>query len=368
MSGVVNKEGRREAAYVQPDKDAAANISAPSDLLPFVSVIIPCYNEERFIGKVLENLLAQYDLERFEVVIVDGMSEDRTREVVNQFISEHNSAQIRLVDNPQRNIPTALNRGIANARGEIIVRMDAHSIPSTNYVRRAVEVLREGEAAIVGMPWRITASRDTVSARAIALAVSHRFGIGDAKYRLKAHKPEFVDTVPFGAFHKSLWQELDGFNEQLLANEDYDFFYRTRSLGKRILLDPTEHSIYFARPTLKDLAIQYARYGNWKAQMLKMHPRSIKLRQMIAPAFVLSILFLSLLGAFWSPALWLLLAILVAYAGLAILSAFQQTRTENQQAGKENGLVLVGLIAIVFTVIHIAWGSSFLLSMLRPSR
>ncbi len=368
MSGVVNREGIIEATYVQPETDAATNNSAPSDLPPFISVIIPCYNEERFIGKVLENLLAQYDLERFEVVIVDGMSADRTREVVNQFISEHRSAQIRLVDNPQRNIPAALNLGIENARGEIIVRMDAHAIPSANYVRRAVEVLGEGEAAIVGMPWRITPSRDTVTARAIALAVSHPFGIGDAKYRLKADKAVFVDTVPFGAFYKNLWRELDGFNEQLLANEDYDFFYRARALGKRILLDPTEHSIYFARPTLKDLAIQYARYGGWKAQMLKMHPRSIKPRQMIAPAFVLSILFLPLLGAFWSPALWLLFAILIAYAGLALLSAFQQTRKENQQAGKQNGLILVGLIAVAFLVIHVAWGSSFLLGMLRPSR
>lgn len=368
MSGVVQKEGRKEAASVQPDKDVVASISAPADSPPFVSVIVPCYNEERFIGKVLENLLAQYDLERFEVVIVDGMSTDRTREVVNQFISEHNGAQIRLVDNPQRNIPTALNLGIASAKGEIIIRMDAHSIPSANYVRRAVEVLREGEAAVVGMPWRITPSRDTASARAIALAVSHPFGIGDAKYRLKTDKAEFVDTVPFGAFYKSLWQELDGFDEQLLANEDYDFFYRARALGKRILLDPTEHSIYFARPTLKDLAIQYARYGGWKAQMLKMHPRSIKPRQMAAPAFVLSILFLPLLGAFWSPALWLLVAILIAYAGLALLSAFRQTRKENQQDGKENGLVLVGLIAVAFFVIHVAWGGSFLLGLLRPPR
>lgn len=93
-SGVLQKESKKEAANLQPDTDAATNISAPSDLSPSVSVIIPCYNEERFIGKVLENLLAQYDLERFEVVIVDGMSADRTREVVNQFINEHCNAQI----------------------------------------------------------------------------------------------------------------------------------------------------------------------------------------------------------------------------------------------------------------------------------
>jgi len=207
-----------------------------------VSVIVPCYNEERFIGKALANLAEQYWLENYEIIVVDGMSDDRTRAVVEDFQQTHPDLSLRLLDNPERNIPRALNRGIAAARGEIIARMDAHAAPSSGYIRRCVEVLGEGNAAVVGMPCRVRPGADTLTARAIAIAVSHPFGIGDAKYRLgsdleKSETQEDVDTVAFACFRKSLWSELNGFDEGLLTNEDYEFNYRTRARGGRVVLD-----------------------------------------------------------------------------------------------------------------------------------
>ena len=329
---------------------------------PRVSVVIPCFNEERFIGKVLENVASQYEAESFEIVIVDGMSEDGTRQVVSTFIEQNTHLRVRLVDNPLRHIPAALNRGIAEARGQIIVRMDAHSVPSPNYVRRCVELLEGGSAEVCGMPWRIEPGRDSLVARAIARAVAHPFGIGDAKYRQSdLSSPQFVDTVPFGAFSKSLWSEVGGFDEGLLSNEDYDFHYRVRQRGGRILLDASGYSSYFARPTLKDLARQYFRYGRWKAEMLKSHPRSVRARQLVAPAFVLSLVCLSLLGLLWSPALYLLLLMMACYSSLAILFAVRLAIK-----GREVGLVAV--IPLVFFVIHTAWGGGFLLSFLRSPR
>lgn len=280
-----------------PAMDALDSGGARGAQPPPVSVVIPCYNEERFIGKVLENLAGQYEAERYEIVVVDGMSTDRTRRVVAEFMDRHPEVQIRILDNPARNIPTGLNIAIREARHEIIIRMDAHSVPSQNYVSRCVEALSRPEGvAVVGMPWRIAASAGTIAARAIVPAVSHPFGIGDAKYRLASSSAEFVDTVPFGAFRKTLWQELGGFNEELLANEDYDFHYRVRLRGGRVLLDPSGHSVYFARPTFRELAAQYFRYGRWKAQMVKLHPRSIKPRQLVAPLFVIALALLSILG------------------------------------------------------------------------
>lgn len=335
--------------------------SAAEASLPRVSIVIPCYNEERYIGTVLENLQSQYPIERFEIIVVDGMSEDGTRRIVENFIGRPDTAPVRLIDNPARNIPAALNLGIRAATGEIIVRMDAHSVPSANYVRRAVEVLEQGDAEVVGMPWRIAPGADTPMARAIALAVAHPFGIGDAKYRSTNVQTQYVDTVPFGVFRKSLWTQLGGFNEELLANEDYDFYYRARRDGGRVLLDAEAYSTYFARPTLKELAKQYARYGGWKAQMVKLHPNSIRLRQAVAPLFVLSLVSFSLLGLVWRPAWLVVLLILAAYSMLATWFAFK--------SGARHGkLALSPLIALVFFVVHVAWGGSFLGGLMRSPR
>jgi succinoglycan biosynthesis protein ExoA len=327
-----------------------------------VSVVIPCYNEERFIGKVLENLAGQYESGLYEIIVVDGRSTDRTRELVQEYIARPGSVRVLLLDNPSRAIPAALNLGIEAARGEIIVRMDAHSIPSDNYVRRSVGLLNETGAAVVGMPWRISPGAEGLTARAISLAVAHPFGIGDAKYRLGGLEgTQAVDTVPFGVFRKSLWRELGGFNERLLANEDYDFHYRARHRGGRILLDTAGHSLYFARATLKELAVQYARYGRWKAQMLKLHPRSVRVRQLVAPAFVSSIVILSVLGLWWSPAWWMLAAVLAAYVALALFFALKLARREGD--GR-----LLPVISLAFLVVHCAWGGSFLFGLVRPPR
>src|SRR5688572_11196165 len=149
-----------------------------------VSVVIPCYNEERFIVKVLQQLVSQYDQDRYEIIVVDGLSSDRTRSLIEAFTRDNPTVLVRLVDNPARNIPTALNLGIAAARGDIIARMDAHAVPSAGYIRRCVEVLRHTDAAVVGASCRVQPGASTLIARAIACGVSHPFGVGDAKYRL----------------------------------------------------------------------------------------------------------------------------------------------------------------------------------------
>lgn len=324
-----------------------------------VSVIIPCYNEEKFIGKALENLADQYSPETYEIVVVDGMSNDRTRQIVEEFQQSHPDLPIRLLDNPARNIPHALNLGIAAARGETIARMDAHAVPSEGYIRRCVEVLSENNAAIVGMPCRVRPAENTVTARAIAIGVSHPFGIGDAKYRLGTKgagrsSPEDVDTVAFACFRKSLWSELGGFDEKLLTNEDYDFNYRARARGGRVVLDHGAHCDYFARPTLRKLAFQYSRYGAWKARMIRARPRSFKLRQLVAPVFISSIVLLTAAG-FWRSIAWLMLALeLTTYLVAAVAFGYQATRRNQEKVS------LMLTMPLVFLTIHFSWGTSFL--------
>lgn len=329
--------------------------------LPFVSVVIPCFNEERFIAEVLQNLAGQYERERYEIVVVDGMSTDGTRKVIADFAAQNRDIAVRVIDNPARVIPVAVNLGIREAQGKIIIRMDAHSVPSVDYVRRCVELVREDKAAVVGMPWHIKPGGDSVVARAIALAVAHPFGVGDAKYRLTNASARLVDCVPFGAFKKGLWEELGGFNEALLTNEDYEFYYRVRKGGRKILLDTAAHCDYFARSSLGELAKQYFRYGHWKAQMVKLHPSSIRLRQLAAPSSVGYASLTVLLGLFWPRGFWLLLPLLVLYVVLAAIFALKL-------AWNDGDWKLIFVVPLVFFVIHVVWGSSFLLGLIRSAR
>jgi glycosyltransferase involved in cell wall biosynthesis len=335
-----------------------------------VSVIIPCYNEEKFIGKALENLADQYPSEDYEIVVIDGISDDHTRKVIGEFQRSQPELSVRLLDNPARNIPAALNLGIAAARGEIIARMDAHAVPSAGYIRRCVEVLSQGaesgKAAIVGMPCRVRPADNTVTARAIAIGVSHPFGIGDAKYRLSndsgSRVQEEVDTVAFACFRKSLWSELGGFDEKLLTNEDYDFNYRTRARGDRVVLDRAAHCDYFARATFTKLASQYFRYGTWKARMIRARPRSLKLRQLVAPLFVSSMVALATVGLWRSIAWWLLALEVATYLTAAVAFAFQATRVNREKVS-----VMLAMPLVFFTI-HLSWGTSFLWGLVtKPS-
>lgn len=329
----------------------------------FVSVVIPCFNEELFIVKALDQLVGQYEFESYEIVIVDGLSTDSTRQRINEFKQRHPQLAITIVDNPARQIPIALNLGVKRARGSVIARMDAHAVPPRGYIKRCLEVLEQPNVGAVGMPCLVKPGADTLTARAIASAVSHPFGIGDAKYRLTEGKTgqEAVDTVAFACFRKSLWEELGGFNEQLLTNEDYDFNYRIRQSGKQVILDRQGHCDYFARSTLNGLSQQYRRYGRWKAQMVKLHPASIKIRHLVAPVFVLSILALFLLGFVFQP-FWFLLGLeLVLYSLLGLYFGLKLARRNGA------GIGFAAFMPLVFLLIHLSWGSSFLVGMLMPS-
>ncbi len=322
--------------------------------LPFVSVVIPCYNEERYIAEVLTRLAEQYEPGRCEIIVVDGNSDDRTRAIVRDCAARlADVVTVRLVENPARNIPAALNLGIAAARGPLVARMDAHAVPSPNYLRRAVALVGGDEQLVVGMPCRIRAGLETLGARAVAVVVAHPFGIGDAQYRI-AHGggPRLVDTVPFGVFHKTLWQRLGGFDEALLTNEDYDFNYRVRRAGGRVLLDTGAHTVYYARPTISALAAQYFRYGRWKAQMLRLHPRSLRWRHAVAPLFVAALGGLALGGLAWRPAWLLLLAVLGAYLVPALAFSLLAAR----RAGDYK---LVAPVLCAFFVVHCTWGGGF---------
>lgn len=322
-----------------------------------VSVIVPCYNEEKTIHLLLEALSQQtYPQEQMEVVVADGGSQDRTLEKVETFQNSHPLLLVRVVDNPARNIPSGLNRAILAAEGEIIIRLDAHSVPYPDYVVNCVAALEDGRGDNVGGVWEIQPQAKTWQAVAIANAAAHPLGVGDARYRY-SEQAEYVETVPFGAFYRQLIDKIGLFDEGLLTNEDYEFNTRIRLSGGKIWLDPSIRSIYYARATFSDLLRQYWRYGYWKVRMLRSYPKTIRWRQALPPLFVLSLLVLAFLS-FWSPgARWIFVIELASYLIILLLVGLQLGL-------KQGRISLIFGVPLAIACMHLAWGSAFLWSLI----
>lgn len=325
--------------------------------MKLVSIIVPCLNEEKTISLLLGAIHAQtIPLEQIEVIIADGMSRDGTREKISAFQKDHPELKVKIVDNPSRSIPAGLNLAIAEAQGDVLLRLDAHSVPSQDYVARSLDGLEKGLGWNVGGVWEIRPGAEGRIAESIALAAAHPLGVGDARYRFTT-KAQKVDTVPFGAFKRSLIEKIGLFDENLNANEDYEFNLRIRQAGGTVWLDPSIRSAYFARPTLSALARQYARYGYWKWQMLKRYPQSLRSRQALPPLFVLSLILLPALSILWP---WLLNLWLIEVVSYALLLLFTGLHKGLQMAKPR---LIFGLPLAIATM-HISWGGAFLWSLL----
>jgi succinoglycan biosynthesis protein ExoA len=323
--------------------------------MPAVSIIVPCYNEKDHIQTLLDAIEAQtFPHSQLEVVIADGLSNDGTREIISNWGDANRTLRVKIVDNEKRIIPSALNRAIENASGEIIIRLDAHSHPYPDYVARTVSALEDGVAENVGGIWEIRPGADSWIAKSIAVAAAHPLGVGDALYR-HAKQAAYVETVPFGSFRRELWDRIGKFDESLLTNEDYEFNARIIKSGGRIWLSPEIRSVYYSRSAIWDLVKQYWRYGLWKYQMLRRYPRTLRWRQALPPLFVLSLIAGILL--LWIPLISaaLILEILL-YSVLLLSVGFLEAlrlRVWSMFFG----------IPLSIASMQLSWGSGFLWSM-----
>jgi succinoglycan biosynthesis protein ExoA len=324
--------------------------------MPVVSVIVPCYNEETTIRLLLDAVHQQtYPRANMEVVIGEGLSADRTVEQIHDFQAEHPDLMLHIVSNEKRVIPAGLNCAIQAATGKYIVRLDAHSMPQPDYVAQCVMDLEQNLGDVVGGVWEIQPGDKGWLSKAIALAASHPFGVGDARYRY-TDQAGLVDTVPFGAFRRSLIEKIGLFDEGLLTNEDYEFNARVRQAGGTVWLDPAIRSVYFARSTLSALARQYWRYGYWKVRMLRKYPATIRWRQAIPPLFVASLLFLTILSIWLPIARWLItLELALYFFVLSLVGARLAIKVCDYR-------IFFGVPSAMMTM-HLSWGSAFLWSM-----
>jgi glycosyltransferase involved in cell wall biosynthesis len=318
-------------------------------------------NEVKTIRALLDALLAQtYPLKLMEVIIADGFSTDGTRDEIATFQSLHPELNCKIVDNSKKIIPSGLNTAIRNSNGEMIIRLDAHSAPNSQYIEKSVQDLLDGKGDNVGGVWRIRPGSGTWIARSIAVAVSHPIGVGDAMYR-HSNKAASVDTVPFGAFRRELVTKVGEFDETLLTNEDYEFNTRIRKQGGTVWLDPEIRSDYTSRQDLAGLRKQYYRYGFWKWQMLRRYPSTIRWRQLLPPLFVFTLICL-FIGTFFNQYIFIALLLEILVYGLILMGVIFP-RAIREKAG----WLVVGFPLSVATM-HVSWGTGFLLSILTFRR
>jgi succinoglycan biosynthesis protein ExoA len=335
----------------QPEKKMPTSV----ETLPFVSVLIPMRNEERHIETCLRSLARQdYPRERFEVLVMDGDSSDSSREVVEDLATRE-GLNLRLIDNPGRTTARGLNLGIAQARGDVIARLDAHATAAPDFLSQSVEALMTtADADGVGGP--IESVGQGLMGEAIALAMSSPFGVGNAHFRY-SQEAQYTDTVAFPAYRREIFERIGRFAEDVNYGEDDEFHYRLGDAGGKLLLTPNIRSTYHTRSSLSNLFRQYFAYGQAKVEVLRRHPRQARLRQFVPAVFVTGLIGLSVLSLIARP----FRRLLVLFAAMYLLaSSLASLRIASRQ-----GWRYAPLLPLAFSCLHVAYGLGFLRSLLR---
>jgi succinoglycan biosynthesis protein ExoA len=314
---------------------ARLTVATEAELRPTVTVAVPVLDEEQHIRATLASIAAQTYPFIMEVLVVDGGSHDRTREIARSYPS------VRVLDNPKRIQAAALNVALHEARGEIFVRVDGHCALEPDYVERCVDALARSGAALVG--GGMTPEGDGEVPRGIATAMASRFGAGPARFHTGG-AAGWVDTVYLGAFPVDLARRIGGYAEDVGVNEDAELAIRIGRLGG-VFYEPAIRSRYMPRADLHALARQFYRYGHSRALTVRRHPETLKWRQLAAPTLVLALA---------SP--WRTRVAAGYLTGLAACTAFETRRDRKSAPG----------YAASLPTMHLSWGAGFLAGLLFP--
>jgi glycosyltransferase involved in cell wall biosynthesis len=310
---------------------------------PFVTVAMPCLDEERHVEACLRSVRVQdYPADRLEIVVADGGSTDRTRAIVERIAAE--DPRVTLVDNPGRLQAAGMNEIIRRARGEVIVRMDVHAEYAPDYVRKCVEVLERTGADNVGGAQRPEAA--TPFQRAVRAALASPLGAGGARYRSAAGEG-FVDTVYLGAFRREVFERVGLYDPGAITNEDAELNQRIRDSGGSVYLSREIVVHYFPRETPGALARQYYRYGRGRARTLLKHHRLPSVRPLIPFLTVVAAAVLAVTSALrrFTP---------VALSAYAVL-----TGAEALRVGRRLGAAGVAAVWSIFPIMQAAHGIGF---------
>lgn len=311
-----------------------------------VSVVVPIRNEERYIAACLKSLLDQtYSSDGLEILVIDGRSSDRSREIVEEFVRRYGN--VRCLDNPAAIAPAAMNIGIRNAAGRFIVRADGHTLYPSDYIENCVKYLRKTGADNVGGPCRAAPSGSSFGSQVVAAILSNPFGVGDSRFRT-GNFEGFVETVPFGAFRRELFDRVGMFDEKLVRNQDNELNARIRSAGGKIYQTPALTTKYHPVGNVAVLLKQTYKTSQWHIFSVRQNPCAMGLRHFVPAAFVVVLMAL-LVCAVWSPLARIGLgALMFMYFSVGTHFAFRRSRDWK--------VSIRFALPVVFLVFHIVYG------------
>lgn len=319
--------------------------------LPFVSIIIPTRNEEKYIGLCLNSVIANaYQKDKIEILVIDGMSEDRTRELVKEYVRKY--SYIKILDNPNKIKSNALNIGIKKATGDYILIIDGHTVISKDFIKKNSEFLQKSKIECVGGILITLPVNNRSISQSIATALSHPFGVGNAYFRIGSKKPRLVDTVPFGCYKKEVFQKIGLFDEDLIRNQDDEFNLRLIKNGGKILLVPEIVSYYYARGSLYNLWKMYFQYGYFKPLVAQKVGTVLTWRQLMPPVFVASTAGSLILGVVYKPFILIFFLTLGLYILVNLVFSIK--------IGLEKKLKNIFFLFITFATLHFSYGFGYL--------
>jgi succinoglycan biosynthesis protein ExoA len=318
--------------------------------MPFISVIVPCRNEEKYISNLLSSLQSQdYPLESMEIFIVDGMSTDNTVEIIKSFQKLTPNLKLHLLPNPNGTVPYALNVALSQSIGNPIIRLDAHTKYGQDYIVKIIETFNRTGADIVGGPMR--SAGKTHFQDAVAYCTSTKFGVGNSSFH-DQNSEGYVDSVYLGAWKREIFKEVGVFDEQLKRNQDDEFHYRAKSKGKKIYLNPQIKSWYYPRDNFKLLFKQYFQYGIYKPLVIKKVSSEMKARHFIPSVFMLYILSIPWMYFYFG---YLVFIFLLIYLIVDVAFAFLN----------RNPLLVKLYSLLIYPTLHTAYGIGFIIGALK---
>jgi len=322
-----------------------------------ISIICPVYNEKDYIAACIDSILTcDYPKEYLEFIIVDGMSNDGTREIIRRYQQQH--AFIQCIDNPAKVVSPALNRGIKIAKGEYIFRIDAHAEYPQNYFTMLLKYIIELQADNVGAVCHTVPADNSAKANAIATALASPFGMGNSYFRIGCDTIRQVDTVPFGCFHKSLFEKIGYFDEELIRNQDDEFNGRIVKNGGKIFLIPSLVVTYVGRNQFDKTSKMFYQYGLFKPLVNKKLGAPATLRQFVPPLFVATTILLFIFSLFFQKALLIFLFFLAFYFLVNLLFSMI--------AGiKKRKITTIPYLLITFAIIHFSYGVGYWVGIFR---
>ena len=325
-------------------------------VLPSVSVIIPSLDERFFIGACLDSILAN-DYPHVEIFVIDGMSTDGTTDIIRGYVTRNR--MIRLLENPRRITPVALNIGIRESRGDVVIRMDAHATYEKQYISKCVVALSRGDADNVGGIWKILPRSETLFGKAIVAGLTHQFGVGCSYFRLGLSKPRYVDAVPYFCMKRETLQALGPFNENLVRTEDMEFNLRLKKKGGRTLLHPDIVSQYYARSDMWSFLKHNWINGVWAIlPFLYSTVRPVTWRHLLPLFLVLSLVGGLALSTVWPYGAHLFYAVAGSYLFATVVASLHI-------AYKLRDIHYLFAMPLVFGSLHLGYGLGSLWGFLK---